>query len=120
MLKNFRAYQTAVLFYKTCEKVRGPNHLLDQLMRASSSIALNLAEGSERPTDRDKRRFYRISMASLRESQAILDLLPSSPLKEQATKEADQTAANIFRLCQSLDKKISTTGTENGALGTVN
>ena len=113
MLKNFRAYQCAVQFYKSCEKIRGPVHLGDQLLRASSSVVLNLAEGSERLTDRDKRRFYRMAMASLRESQAILDLLSRSIEREDAIRQADATAACVFRLCQSIDKKILTAGTEN-------
>ncbi len=48
------------------------------LQTGSSSVALNLAEGSEGVSDQNRRRYYRISMASLRESQAILDLLTES------------------------------------------
>lgn len=103
MLKNFRAYQAAVQLYKTCEQVRGPRHLHDQLLRSSSGIALNLAEGSERVMDRDRRRFYRMAMASLRESQATLDLLPSSKATELAKLKADEVGAKIYRLCQSID-----------------
>ncbi len=71
MLKNFRSYQLAVKFYKLCEKLKAPKHLQDQLLRASSSIALNLAEGGERVTDADRRRFYRMAMGSIRECQTI-------------------------------------------------
>lgn len=120
MLKNFRAYQTSVKLYKSCEKVWGPPHLLEQLKRSTSSIALNLAEGSERVTDRDQRRFYRMAMGSLRESQAILDLLPAYPANELSKKLADEAAAQIFGLCRSLDKKLTTTGSENGEPGTEN
>ncbi len=72
MLKSFRSYQIAVRFYWVCEKLKGAQHLQNQLLRASSSIALNLAEGRERVTDADRRRFYRMAMGSVRECQAIL------------------------------------------------
>ena len=49
-------------------------HLKDQLLRASSSIALNLAEGSGRFGIKDQKRFFHIAFGSLRECQAILDL----------------------------------------------
>ena len=35
-----------------------PTHLKDQLVRASSSIALNLAEASGERTSKEKERFY--------------------------------------------------------------
>ncbi len=116
MFKNFRAYQLAVTFYKNCENLRGPKHLQEQLLRSSSSIALNLAEGSERVTDRDRRRFYRISMASLRESQAVLDLLSSTKATDEAKLLAEQLGGYVFKLCQSLDIKLKTTGTEGREL----
>ena len=96
-----------VQFYKTCEKIRGPRLLQDQLVRSSSSVALNLAEGSEGVTDQNRRRFYRMSMASLRESQAILDLLSSAGQADYAKRLADEVGACVFRLCQVLDKKLA-------------
>lgn len=91
--------------------MRGPQHLLDQLLRAASSVALNLAEGSEGASLRNRRRFYRMAMASLRESQAILDLL--SDHSNNAVKLADETGAWIFGLIRALDKKLATTETES-------
>ena len=103
MLKDFRAYQLAVRFYKNCENVKGARHLHDQLIRASSSIALNLAEGSERVTDKDRRRFYRMAMGSTRECQAILDLLSSDNVPSETKDLVDSLAASIFKLCKSFD-----------------
>jgi four helix bundle protein len=48
--------------------------LQDQLHRASSSIALNLAEGSGKRTPEDQRHFYSMSFGNLKECQAILEL----------------------------------------------
>ncbi|MGE3386767.1 MAG: four helix bundle protein [Bdellovibrionales bacterium] len=48
------------------------------------SIALNLAEGSGKETNADRRRFYQIAMGSLREAQAIIDLYDPKGLKKAA------------------------------------
>jgi four helix bundle protein len=104
MLKNFRCYQLGLHFFRLCESASVPRHLQDQLLRAASSIVLNLAEGSERVTDRDRRRFYRISMASVRECQAILDLAQSR--SSEINKIADELGAAIFKLCKSIDNRL--------------
>lgn len=75
------------------------SHLKVQLNRASSSIVLNLAEGSGRFGRKDQKRFYHIAFASLRESQAILDLSDGS--KKQALELADNLAAHIYKLIRS-------------------
>jgi hypothetical protein len=49
MLKNFRTYQLSINFYQLCRQTSLPAFLKNQLLRASSSISLNLAEGSSRP-----------------------------------------------------------------------
>ena len=112
MLKDFRAYQIAVQFYKICETVRGPKHLVDQLQRASSSIALNLAEGSESGSNQNRRRYYRMAMASLRESQAILDLVPTTTKSSEAAVCGEKLGGHIFKLCQFISKQL-----ERGAGG---
>jgi four helix bundle protein len=110
VLKNFRAYQLAVDFYRLCEKTRGSRHLHDQLLRASSSIVLNLAEGSERGTDPDQRRFYRMAMGSIRECQAILDIIALPESTQDQRKRADILAASLFKLLKSIDSKINRSG----------
>jgi len=60
-------------------------YLIDQWKRSSLSSLLNLAEGTGRMTDSDKRHFLTIARGSIFESVAILDLLKSLeliPLKE--------------------------------------
>ncbi|MBI2606996.1 MAG: four helix bundle protein [Deltaproteobacteria bacterium] len=96
-LKTFRSYQLAVAFHRSCSAMTLPAYLRDQLLRASSSVALNLAEGSAKPSRKDQLRFYAIAFASLRECQAALDLAPkpSPTLKAQA----DALGACLYRLC---------------------
>jgi len=48
--------------------------LINQLRRAATSIALNLAEGSDRGSDNEFGRFIQISIGSLNETVAIFDI----------------------------------------------
>ncbi|MBL7556809.1 MAG: four helix bundle protein [Bdellovibrionaceae bacterium] len=74
MLEKFEAYQLAKEYYWRCQNLKMPRFLRDQLLRASSSIPLNLAEGSGKSSPADQRRFYSIAFGSLRECQAILEI----------------------------------------------
>ena len=49
--------------------------LRDQLERASSSIALTLAEGNARRTRRDRHHFFSIAQGSAMECAAAIDIL---------------------------------------------
>ncbi len=52
----------------------------DQLRRASMSVMLNIAEGTSRFSNADKRNFYVIARGSVIECIAILDLLTSEKI----------------------------------------
>ncbi|RMG42196.1 MAG: four helix bundle protein, partial [Candidatus Dadabacteria bacterium] len=98
---SFSFQITALLFsvkYKLCRLQPLRGNLKDQLLRASSSIALNLSEGHGRFPGKDQRRFYRIAFGSLRECQAILQLeLEESP----AIKMADSLGAHLYKLLKN-------------------
>lgn len=98
-MNNFRTYNISVEFYRQCQTLGLPSHLRDQLLRASSSIALNLAEGSGRAHKRDKQKFFNIAFGSVRECRAILDLQTGIPA-ELAELE-DKLAAHIYKLIQN-------------------
>jgi four helix bundle protein len=53
------------------------NYIKDQLLRASLSIALNIAEGSGRFSKADKKHFYIMARASVYECAAIIDIFSS-------------------------------------------
>jgi four helix bundle protein len=99
MLKNFRCYQMAKKLYSLCIKlsVKGPAR--DQLHRASLSVMLNLAEGSGRFTKKEQRRFYIMAFASLRETQALLEMGSYRLCQEIA----DSLAGSIFKLIRYLE-----------------
>jgi len=57
-----------------CDLPRGCGFLADQLRRASSSVALNFAEGYGKSSRRDQRRFFDIARGSACETAAIFDV----------------------------------------------
>jgi four helix bundle protein len=97
-LHNFKSYQLAKALYQECSKtnIHGSG-LRDQLLRASSSVALNLAEGSAKRSPKDRARFYEIALASLREVQAIFDLKELSTLQTKA----DILGAHVYSLVRA-------------------
>ena len=60
-------------------------YLMDQWKRVSLGILLNLAEGTGRMTDQDKKHYLTIARSSVYESVAILDLLKSMKVIDDAT-----------------------------------
>jgi four helix bundle protein len=96
-LVNFRCFILSVKFHKECVNARLPHYLRNQLLRASSSVTLNLGEGDSKPTSRDRLKYFHIALASCRECQAGLALLthPDPKLVELA----DQLGASLYRLC---------------------
>jgi four helix bundle protein len=106
MLQDFRAFQLSRDFYQHCKPLKLPAFLKDQLMRASASVALNLAESaSGRRTDKERIRFFTISMGSLRECQAILEL--EDVRDPKLTDLSDQLGRILFKLCRLEAKPCS-------------
>ena len=96
-MKNFRTYQVALNFYKNSKNLYLKEPLKNQFQRAVLSIVLNLAEGSAKPTNKDRNRYYRISLGSLREVQAILDIINNQKL----ISEADILGGCLYKLCKN-------------------
>jgi four helix bundle protein len=86
--RKMRAYVLAREFYEVVFehspdvdwRERG---LVDQLLRASSSVCLNIAEGSGEFSRAEKCRFYRIARRSACESLAAVDLLMINSRKDR-------------------------------------
>ena len=77
---NFPVYKDIKKFVKNIYRVSSkfPKEeqfgITSQIRRAAISIALNLAEGSDRGSDREFRRFINIALGSLNETVAVLDI----------------------------------------------
>ncbi len=93
-MKNFRTYALARQFHRECQELKFKPAYQDQFDRALLSIVLNLAEGSAKPTAKDRKKFYAIAMGSLRETQAILDLCGY----EKQLQLSDTVAACLYKL----------------------
>ena len=100
MLHHFRTYQLAVQFYRLAHAQDAPRHLKDQLNRAASSIALNLAEGSAKRSAADRRRFYEIALGSCRQCESIVELL--HPTSSRLTEPVDILARHLYKLVKAL------------------
>jgi four helix bundle protein len=96
MLANFRVFQLSKEAYLKTQKLNLNRYLYDQLTRASLSVSLNLAEGKDRESYKEKHRFYNIALTSCRECQALVELINNHELQS----EYDRIAAMIWRLCE--------------------
>lgn len=75
-------------------------------MKASSSVALNLAEGSGKRTIPEQKRFYSIALGSIRECAAIIEL---EEVKDPSLKALlDELGAMVYTLSR---KSYNCTGT---------
>ncbi|MFC0875113.1 four helix bundle protein [Saccharicrinis sp. FJH2] len=80
----------------------------DQLRRASFSIMLNIAEGSGRYTQKDKRNFYVISRGSAFECVAIFDYLKDiGTITESEFAKFYSDLDEISRMLFSMIKHLS-------------
>ena len=87
----------------------GAAHLADQLTRSSTSIVLNLAEGTGKFSKPDKRRYYLAASGSATESAAIFDICLRLKLTEPASHEAgkallERIVSMLVKLAKSLEE----------------
>jgi four helix bundle protein len=73
-------YQVSLDFvawsYVLAKRLKGADrHARDQLLRASQSIPLNIAEGNGKRSMPDRKRFFQIACGSALECAAVLDVL---------------------------------------------
>lgn len=86
--ERLEVYQFSIRFVVLADEIvenlpRGRAYLSDQLRRAGSSIALNIAEGAGEFAPAEKVRFYRIAKRSATECSSILDILKHLQLIEE-------------------------------------
>ncbi|MDO8669099.1 MAG: four helix bundle protein [Candidatus Buchananbacteria bacterium] len=76
---QFQVYNDAKDLYKkvliASEKIKNNNSLKDQTTRSALSIILNIAEGSAKKSDKDFARYLQISLGSVNELVACLNLI---------------------------------------------
>lgn len=99
MMKTFRTLELAIEFYDISEKSEVKGNLREQLLRASSSISLNLAEGNGKRTVPEKKRYYQMAYASVQECKTIFKL--AKVKNEKLLDTVDKLGAWIFNLLKS-------------------
>ena len=112
--EKFIVYQRAIEFVELADYALtnfpdGKAYLNDQLKRASSSIALNIAEGAGEFSPNDKKRFYRMARRSATECAAIIDICDKFKLIKQSDKiKARELLIHIVRMLTKLIKPSET------------
>ncbi len=84
--EKLKVYQASIKFVKWVQQTmgrasKGPA-VYNQLDRASTSIALNIAEGNGKYTPKDRCRYFDIARGSALESAAALDVMVARALAE--------------------------------------
>jgi four helix bundle protein len=81
----------------------------DQLRRASLSVVLNIAEGSGRFSQADRKNFFIVSRSSVFECIAILDILKDESVidgknYERFYSEAEELSKMLFSMIRNLSQ----------------
>jgi four helix bundle protein len=89
--------------FHLCERLKGHRNAKDQLLRASQSMPLNIAEGNGKPTEGERRRFFEIARGSALECGAVQDVLEvcgalSAAENADAKKLLDRIVAMLTKL----------------------
>jgi four helix bundle protein len=113
-------YQAAIQFLVLADTVagelpRGRGYLADQLRRAASSIAFNIAEGAGEFAPADKARFYRMARRSATESAAILDGCRVLSLTTDESPAGRAVLLRIVAMLTAMVVKLSGSGSGSGS-----
>ncbi len=100
---DYVAWLTGIL-----ENVAGVGDIRDQLQRASTSIALNIAEGNGKFTTKDRCKYFDTAHGSAVECAAGLDVLVArSKLTLEQVRPGKERLVRIVRMLMGLIKRNS-------------
>lgn len=114
ILEKLIVYQKAVDFGVKILKVSSnrpktfPRSLMDQAVRASTSIALNLAEGNGRRSKADRRHFFYIARGSLYECLPLLEFFRRTGVISNS--QSDQLKIDIEEISKMINALICSVG----------
>ncbi len=102
--------QYVAYVYDLAGRLQGHHrHARDQLLRASQSIPLNIAEGNGKTSPADRRRYFEIARGSALECAVVQDVLQVgnaiSVVENQQSKQLlNRIVAMLTKLCQAQSK----------------
>ena len=106
------SYSLTLSMYKLIEKLpeSESNNITDQIRRASTSIPLNIAEGTSRVTKNSYLQYLRYAYGSARELQVLLrlckDLMYIDKLDyEKYYEELDKLSRKLFVFITKIEKE---------------
>jgi four helix bundle protein len=100
--KNFCKEITATLSEKSFDRVT-----YDQLRRASFSIMLNIAEGTSRFSNKDRKNFFVIARGSAFECEAIMEyLFETQEIDQETFADYEKIFDEISRMLFGLIRKL--------------
>lgn len=110
--ENLTVYKKSESFYSELLDIfkdpKVDRILKNQLKRSSSSVVLNIAEGSGKLRINDKRNFYMIARGSISESIATLRLLKiDKSISEDQFKKLHSLGGEIGKMLTSLAKNTT-------------
>lgn len=106
-------YQVSLKFvawaYEKAKELSGQDrHARDQLLRASQSISLNIAEGNGKRSLTDRKRFFQFARGSALECSAILDVLKCCDVLLE--NDVQTAKKDLSRIVAMLTKVTDTEG----------
>ncbi len=110
---GLEVYQKAKLHYRYSVQIarrRGVNRFVsDQLLRASLSVPLNIAEGCGKFSKADRRNYFVIARASVYECAAIVDILSdeeviSGDISTNYVESANQISRMLYKMIYQLNQ----------------
>jgi four helix bundle protein len=109
--ERLETYKKAKLFNSHVQSIAKTNNVREpfkkQLVRASLSIVLNLAEGSGRFSPADRKNFYVIARSSLFESMALLDVLKDEQIIDESTySQLHELGTSISKMIYTMIKNL--------------
>ncbi len=110
--QNLIVYKKAFLLNKSIYKLlKGnstlPSYIKNQLGRASLSIVLNIAEGSAKVTNRDRRNFFVIARGSTFECAAVIEILHAeAEISSEFKSQLDTGFEEISKMLYAMIKKL--------------
>lgn len=109
--KKLIVYQKAKAFSNDANVLISNNkfdrHLNDQFKRASFSIMLNIAEGSSRFSNKDRKNFMVIARGSAFECSAIIDFLNDNKvISEEEFQKLENSLEEISKMLYALIKSL--------------